>query len=85
MHLNNDALHFDELQKFAANFFKVDPELILAQTTAADIENWDSLNHMTFIASVEAHFKVEFEFGEILAFENLGSLFNAILTKKRKQ
>lgn len=83
MSVNNQHFNFDDLQSFTATFFKVEPGLISAKTKASDIDNWDSLNHMTFIASVEAHFDVQFEFGEILAFENLGDLFNVMLQKKK--
>lgn len=84
MSVKKQHFNFDDLQSFIATFFKVDPSLVSGKTTASDIDNWDSLNHMTFIAAVEAHFEVQFEFGEILAFENVGDLFNVLLHKKSK-
>jgi acyl carrier protein len=44
------------------------------QTTAADVEGWDSLAHITLMFSIENEFGVQFnaeEFGQI---ENIGEL-----------
>lgn len=47
-------------------------------TTAADIEDWDSLAHMSLVSSVEEAFGIEFSLGEINGFKNVGEMMDAI-------
>lgn len=63
------------------SFFKNDSLIVSNETTANDIEEWDSLNHMNFISEVEKHFNIQFEFFEIMDLENVGELINSILQK----
>jgi acyl carrier protein len=52
-----------------------DNTLIIAQeTTAADVENWDSLTHMHLITTIEAKFKIRFSQKELLKQRNVGDL-----------
>jgi acyl carrier protein len=58
------------------------PELVLRdETTAADVENWDSLNHIDLIVAVERKFKVKFLTREVAGLKNVGEL--ADLTQKK--
>ena len=47
-------------------------------TTANDIEDWDSLAHLTLVSSVEEAFGIEFSLGEINGFNNVGEMMDAI-------
>lgn len=49
--------------------------------SADDIEEWDSLSHVRFIAAVEKAFKVRFSTGEIEGFKNTGELVDALTAK----
>lgn len=49
------------------------------ETTAADIEDWDSLAHMELIARVEAQYSIQFSLGEINSFANVGEMRDCIL------
>jgi len=62
-------------------FFRDDTLTISMATSANDIDDWDSLNHMTLISEIEKKFNVQFEFYEIMDFENIGELVNSIQTK----
>lgn len=48
------------------------------ETTAQDVEDWDSLNHITFIVAIEKHFKVKFTSAEIRSWQNVGEMCDAI-------
>lgn len=57
-------------------------------TTANDIEDWDSLNHITLISAVESEFGVRFTMGEVSTMKNVGEMAQKIEarakdTKKR--
>ena len=53
-------------------------------TTAADVEGWDSLEHIDLMASVEKAFGIRFSMGEITRMKNVSEMADLIL-KKREQ
>lgn len=53
-------------------------------TTAYDIEEWDSLEHINLIAAVEKYFNIEFTIVEVTNIENVGQLVNIIMRKINK-
>ncbi len=52
------------------------------ETTASDVEDWDSLTHIQIIVAAEKHFKVKFTAAEITSFRNVGHFCEEILRKK---
>lgn len=50
-------------------------------TTSADIEEWDSLEHINLIMAVEARFAVKFKMGEVSSMKNVGEMANIILKR----
>lgn len=48
-------------------------------TTAADIDGWDSIMHITLISEVEAAFSVRFAMKDVLSMQNVGDLARAVL------
>ena len=54
---------------------------ILPEMTAADIEEWDSLNHIRLVVSVEQAFEIRFNSGEISDLENVGQFLGLIESK----
>ena len=58
------------------------PSLVLRDDmTAADVENWDSLNHIDLIVAIERKLKVKFTTREVTSLKNVGEL--AALTQKK--
>jgi acyl carrier protein len=55
------------------------------QTTAKDITQWDSLNHINLVVAVEQHFKVHFNTGEVGRMANVGEFVDAILRKTAQE
>jgi acyl carrier protein len=51
------------------------------ETTAADIEEWDSLNHIELVVALEKHFKIKFNFAELQKFKNVGEMCASIVAK----
>lgn len=50
-------------------------------TTAADIEDWDSLEHINLIVAVEKKFNIKFNMGEVNTFKNVGEMVDIILMR----
>jgi acyl carrier protein len=58
------------------------PDIVVHEvTTAADIPDWDSLNHTVLIAAIQQHFNIKFSLREIMKFQNVGDMCAIIRTK----
>lgn len=59
-----------------------DPEIMLIpETTADDIEGWDSLSHVNLMMAVENRFDIRFKPKEVLSFKNVGDLARCVESK----
>jgi acyl carrier protein len=57
-------------------------DLVLApETTAEDVEAWDSLTHVQLMVAIEKRFGIKFTSREISGFQNVGELLAAIENK----
>jgi len=71
---------YERLTKIFLDVF--DAEVILGdQTTAADVDGWDSLSHIRLILAVEKEFGVRFAASEVGMLKNVGELV-ALITAK---
>jgi acyl carrier protein len=58
------------------------PELELTRATSADdIDEWDSVNHVMLVVQVEREFGVKFHTAEIEELKNVGDLATLIQSK----
>lgn len=56
-----------------------DDDIVLSdETTAADIDGWDSIMHITLIGEVESAFSVHFSMKQVMQLQNVGELADAI-------
>jgi acyl carrier protein len=51
------------------------------ETSASDVAEWDSLNHIELVVAVEKHFKIRFNFTELQKFKNVGEMCDNIVLK----
>ena len=59
-----------------------DEELIITDsTTANDIEDWDSLTHITLISEIEDEFGYKFGMKEVLGLKNVGEMIDLLESK----
>ena len=56
----------------------VDDHVVTANTTASDIEEWDSLSHVRLIVAIERKFGIRFNNSEIGSLMNVGDLVRLI-------
>jgi len=52
--------------------------VITDDTTATDIEDWDSLTHIALVNEVEHAFKIKFSMKEVLGMQNVGEMLDVI-------
>lgn len=60
------------------------PSLVLTKdTTAEDVPNWDSFNHLNIVVAVEQRFGIRFRTSEVEGLRNVGELVEMVLSKQR--
>ncbi len=72
---------YQRLTNVFREFFDDDEIEIDAETTADDIDDWDSLNHITLMAAVEDEFGIRLSMGEVSGLDNVGALAEIIRKK----
>ena len=53
------------------------------QTTANDIEDWDSLEHINLIEAVEKEFNMRFQMREVSGMKNVGEMVDIIIARAK--
>jgi acyl carrier protein len=71
----------DRLNRVFRDVLENDSIELAPNTTAADIEEWDSLSHVQIILAVEQEFKLRLNAGDLSGLENVGA-FMALLERK---
>ncbi len=61
--------------------FDLDDLEATPETTAADVEEWDSLSHIRLVVAIERKFGFKFKNSEIEGLKTVGDLVNLIDTK----
>jgi acyl carrier protein len=77
--MNNQLL--PQLQEIFRSIFE-NPSLELTSTTSAkEIPNWDSMNHVSLISEIESYFDVEFDLDDLIEMNNVASILNSLSIK----
>ncbi len=70
---------FEKVTEIARDVFENDEIVLTDATTAADVEEWDSLTHLSLISDIEDEFEITFTLSEISGSKNVGELINALM------
>ena len=57
---------------------------VTAATTADDIEDWDSLEHITLISAVESEFRMKFRMSEVSTMKNVGEMAAIVAARAKR-
>lgn len=71
----------DALEPIFRQVFDDDTITLHRETTADDIEEWDSLTHMNLVIALELQFKIKFALGELQRLKNVGEMLDLINKK----
>ena len=75
---------YERLNTVFRDFFDDDDIELEADTTADDIDDWDSLNHITLMSAVEDEFGLRFTMGEVSGMKNVGEMAEIIKKRGKK-
>ncbi|HJA31225.1 MAG TPA: acyl carrier protein [Candidatus Eisenbergiella pullicola] len=75
---------FERLNEVFRDVFDDESITVNDQTTADDIEDWDSLEHINLMAAVESEFGIKFSMGQVVTMKNVGEMVDIILQKVQK-
>ncbi len=75
---------FERLNEVFQDVFDDESIKVNPGTTAKDIDDWDSLEHIRLIAAVEREFGMRFKMGEVSTMKNVGEMANIIAARATK-
>ncbi len=58
--------------------FEDESIVVAEETTADDVEDWDSLMHITLISEVESAFGFKFQMKDVVGMKNVGEMIDII-------
>ena len=74
----------EKLTEVFRDVFDNEDITITDSTTADDIEEWDSLEHISLISAVEKTFKMRFTMKEVSGMKNVGEMINILCERAKK-
>lgn len=74
-----------KLNEIFQDVFDDDSLVITDQTTANDIDDWDSLEHINLIEAVEREFDMKFKMQEVSSMKNVGEMAEIIAGRSTEE
>ena len=75
---------YERLNKVFQDVFDDESIVVNENTTSADIEEWDSLEHINLVVAVESEFRMKFTLGETTSMKNVGEMVTIIANRATK-
>ena len=66
------------IAKLIRQLFNDDTLLISSETSSADVDGWDSFEHINLLVSIEYTFHVRFDMTEVMKAKNVGELADLV-------
>jgi acyl carrier protein len=74
---------FERLNEIFIDVLDLDECELTDETSANDIEEWDSLSHIQLIVAIEKALKIKFTSLEIMKWKNVGEMVDSIMEKMK--
>ena len=72
---------FSLVQSIFVVTFKADESNITYTTNSDELKNWDSLNHIILISSIENELEIKFPLGELMELMSVGDIVDSCMKK----
>jgi acyl carrier protein len=72
---------FVKLNEVFRDVFDDESITVTDATTANDIDDWDSLEHINLLAAIEQEFGMKFNMGQVVSMKNVGEMADIIISK----
>ena len=72
---------YETLNEVFRDVFDDESITVTEATTADDIEEWDSLEHINLLAAVEQEFGMKFNMGQVVSMKNVGEMADIIMSQ----
>lgn len=79
-HMSREEV-FEKLNEVFRDVFDDEEITVTDATTADDIEEWDSLEHINLLAAVEQEFGMKFNMGQVVSMKNVGEMADIIISQ----
>lgn len=66
-----------------SDILEIDDLIVTRDSSADDFEDWDSINHVRLLISIETALNISFKSGEVGMIENVGALADLIASKTK--
>lgn len=73
---------FEKVQEIFRDVFDDEDLCITDETNSDDIEDWDSLEHIALVVSMEKEFGLKFDIKQVNKLENVGQMIDLIVSMK---
>ncbi|MCR5390703.1 MAG: acyl carrier protein [Lachnospiraceae bacterium] len=68
----------EKVNEVFRDVFEDDSIIVKDETTADDIEDWDSLMHITLVSEIENAFGFKFKMKDVVGMKNVGEMLDII-------
>lgn len=68
----------EKVNEIFQEVFEDDSIEVFESTTADDIDDWDSLMHITLISEIESEFGFKFQMKDVVGMANVGEMLDII-------
>lgn len=72
---------FDKMEEIFTDIMDLKDIKMNDETSADDIEEWDSLSHIQIIVAIEKAFGIKFSSQEMITWKNVGDMVDCIQNK----
>ena len=69
---------FDGVQEIFRTVFDDDSIVLTRETTADDIEDWDSLEQINLLVAIEKKFSIKFKLDDVKNLPNVGAMLDLV-------